>query len=66
MKEKMRNSVKVIFDNSKYNYETSVSDQTTKQSAKTYFVGTSFDMGVFPNEDLQVCTKIEFSSEDSI
>ena len=58
----MRNSVKVIFENEKYNYITSVSDGTTDESARLYFVGTSFDMGIYPNEDLQKCINVEFNT----
>ena len=57
----MRNSVKVIFANSKYNYTTSVSDKTTEEDARKYFVNTSFDMGIYPVEDLQMCIDIEFN-----
>ena len=57
----MRNSVKVIFRNPKYNYTTSVSDATTEETARIYFVNTSFDLGVYPNEDLQVCIDIKFN-----
>jgi hypothetical protein len=58
----MRNSVKVIFKNPKYNYTTSVSDQTTESDARKYFVKSQFDLGVYPNEDLQVCIDIEFNT----
>lgn len=60
----MRNSVKVIFADPKYNYETSVSDQTTEADARKYFVNTQLDMGVYPKENLQVCIDIEFSSNN--
>lgn len=54
-------SVKVMFADEKYNYVTSISPQSTEESAKKYFVGKFFDMGCFPVEDLQKCTGIEFS-----
>lgn len=61
---KNRNSVLVKFANPKYNYATSVSATTTKESASAYFVNAQFDMGVFPVEDLQVCVNIEFTDNN--
>ena len=60
----MKNSVKVIFKDSKYNYTTSVGDLITEEKARTYFVNTSFDMGVYPHEDCQVCIDIEFNTNN--
>lgn len=57
------NSVKVIFKNSNFNYITTVSDQIDKQKAKSYFVGSFFDVGMFPNENLQKCNKIAFRTD---
>ncbi|WNH10080.1 hypothetical protein [Thalassobellus suaedae] len=54
------NTVKVIFKNSKYNYTTSVSEQTTEKTAKDYFVNNVFDVGVFPSENMQKCITIDF------
>ena len=54
------NSVKVLFNNSEYNYCTNLSAESTKTSAENYFIGKSFDLGIYPNEDLQKCTGLEF------
>lgn len=52
--------VKVKFANPKYNYETSVSGEITEQEARKYFVGQTFDMGVYPKENMQKVIDIEF------
>ncbi len=57
------NSVKVIFNDSKFNYITTVSNQTTKQKAINYFVNTFFDVGMFPIENMQKCIKIAFRTD---
>jgi hypothetical protein len=54
------NSVKVIFNNPENNYTTSVSSNTTKESAEKYFVGTSFNIASYPYEMLKECIAIEF------
>jgi len=54
------NSVKVMFNDSKYNYTTSVSAQSTEQSCKDYFVNYAFNMGQYPKDDYQRCINIEF------
>lgn len=59
-------SVLVQFENPEYNYFTSVSDQTTKESATAYFVGTSFNLGNDENENLQKCESILFFPEFKI
>ena len=53
--------VEVEFKNNKYNYSTSVSFNTSHQDAHKYFVGTVFDMGVYPKEDLQRCISIKYN-----
>lgn len=59
------NKVEVIFEDSTYNYTASVSEQTTEQDAKKYFVGTLFNCGVDENgvEDLQECISINYTSK---
>ena len=59
MKGKKLNSVKVIFENDRYNYWTSVSAETTKESAKSYFVGKAFNVGQI-DDNLQTPIDIEF------
>jgi len=56
------NSVKVIFANSRYNYITSVSENTNEKYATKYFVGTFFNVGIYPTENMQQCTRIEFKT----
>jgi hypothetical protein len=54
------NSVIVKFDNSKYNYQTNVSNNTTLESATKYFVNTWFNLGIYPREEMKKCTSIKF------
>ena len=58
--KKPLNTVKVLFADAKYNYTTGVSSQSTEETAKAYFVGKYFDLGIYPNENMQECTNIEF------
>jgi hypothetical protein len=51
-------SVKVIFKNPKFNYITNVNG--TKESIKKYFVGTFFDVGIYPRELMREVINIEF------
>lgn len=55
------NSVLVMFDNPKYNYQTSVSIQSTKESCENYFVGKYFNVGSYPVENMQKCIGIKFN-----
>lgn len=58
------NTVKVIFADSKYNYETNVSANSTEQTASEYFVNKYFDLGIYPKEDMQKCIGIEFTDNN--
>jgi len=58
------NSVKVLFADPSYNYETNVSAQSTEKSVDEYFVGKSFNLGIFPKEDFQKCTAVEFTNNN--
>jgi hypothetical protein len=58
------NSVKVLFEDSKYNYTTDVSSQTTEITAMQHFVGKCFNMGVFPVENMQQCIGIKFTNNN--
>ena len=58
------NTVKVLFTDSKYNYETNVSSNSTEQTAKEYFVNKYFDLGIYPKEDMQKCIGIEFTDNN--
>lgn len=54
-------TVRVMFENSKYNYSTSVSVNVTKESAKKYFVGKMFNVGSYPKEVMRKCVSIRFT-----
>ena len=60
------NTVKVLFTDSKYNYETNVSSNSTEQTAKEYFVNKTFDLGTYTKEDCQKCIGIEFTDNNSM
>jgi hypothetical protein len=53
--------VEVKFSDPKYNYQTNVNPKITEKEAREYFVGKRFDLGVFPNENLQECIDIDFT-----
>lgn len=59
MKSENLKTVEVIFKNPQYNYKTAVNAKSSKESLIEYFVGTSFDLGVFPKEDFQKCIDIK-------
>ena len=40
-------SIYVIFENPQHNYFTSVSENSTKQGLKKYFVNQVFNVGIF-------------------
>jgi len=52
-------TVKVIFEDPKYNYYTTVNGSNTDEEIKKYFVGTDFNVGVYPVENIQKCIKVE-------
>jgi len=54
------NAVKLIFKNKEYNYTTSVSNKVGLEEAKEYFLGTIFNLGSYPIENLQECIDIKF------
>lgn len=60
--------VEVIFEDSTYNYTTSVSEQTTEQDAKKYFVGTFFNFGMGEGgiEDFQKCIAINYTTKNKL
>lgn len=60
------NSVKVLFNNPEYNYSTNVSAESTKESAEAYFIGKSFDLGIYPKEDFQKCIGLEFTDNNQL
>lgn len=61
---KALNSVKVLFADSSFNYETSVSATATKKEATNYFVGKWFNVGLYPVENMQQCIGIEFTDNN--
>lgn len=52
-------SVKVIFEDPKHNYYTSVDGKNTDEAIKKYFVGKLFNVDVFPKENMLKCIKVE-------
>lgn len=52
--------VRVKFADSKYNYKTNVSGSITEEQARNYFVGKMFDVGTYPNENMQKAIDIDF------
>lgn len=52
--------VKVIFINPDYNYYTNVSGDTTEQQARDYFVGKSFNVAAYPQEQMKKVIDIKF------
>lgn len=52
-------TVKVIFKDPKYNYYAIVNGSNTDEEIKEYFVGTNFNVGVYPEENIQKCIKVE-------
>lgn len=56
----MLNSVKVFFEDSQYDYTTSVSSTIDEKAAKDYFVDKMFSVERYPLEVFKKCIKIEF------
>lgn len=46
----------VQFSNNSHNYFTSVNGKLSDVEIQNYFIGKRFDMGIYPNEDLQIST----------
>jgi len=44
------NTVKVLFADSKYNYSTNVSSQSTEETAKDYFIGKYIILIITPDK----------------
>ncbi len=51
--------VLVYFDNEKYDYSTKVSNESTEAQLNNYFVNTTFNVGVFPQEIFRKCKSIK-------
>lgn len=49
----------IKFENPEYNYSTSVNGDLSDEKIKKYFIGTTFDLGNYPNEDMQTCIDCE-------
>lgn len=57
-------TVTVKFNDSKYNYTTSVNGSQTDEQIQRYFIGKHFNMGVFPEENFQCCVTVVINSID--
>lgn len=53
----MLKTAEVLFENSKYNYKTSVNGQLSEEEIKAYFEGKTFNLGNGESDDLQKCIK---------
>jgi hypothetical protein len=62
---KQLNSCKVHFDDSQYDYETSLSADTTEITAMQYFVGKQFNVGSYPQEIMKTCKGITFTDNNN-
>lgn len=51
-------SVEVLFKDSKYNYKTTVNGRKSNKLIRMYFVHQKFDVGTYPEENLQECIDI--------
>lgn len=49
-------TVEVLFADSKHNYKTSVNGNCSDESIQVYFVGKSFNVAQYPQENIQICT----------
>ena len=58
-------AVTVKFNNPDFNYQTSINPACTTEEIRKYFVGTVFNMGVYPAENMQRCVDIEVSEADN-
>lgn len=52
-------TIKVIFNDESCNYFTKVNKNSTDEEIRNYFVGTYFNLGIFPEEDFKKCIDIE-------
>lgn len=53
-------SVYIEFEESNFNYYTNVSTNVSKDSVIKYFLGNFFNVGIYPNENLQKCIKVTY------
>ena len=53
-------TVTVMFEDTKYNYVTSVGANVSFQEAKDYFLGQWFNLAVGEQDNMQQCTAIIF------
>lgn len=61
---KKLNTVRVVFRDAEYDYTTNVSSECTKKDCDKYFIDNYFDMGRFPQENLQKCVGIIFTDNN--
>jgi hypothetical protein len=55
------NSVLVKFEDSKYNYSTSIGAKVTEPMARKYFIGKSVNVGTYPKEKFVEVKDIEYT-----
>jgi hypothetical protein len=62
--QKKLNSVKCFFEDSQYNYETSVSANLDKAGAEKGFLGMWVNVAPYPSEKMRQIIKIEFTDNN--
>ena len=55
-------SAKIIFERSQYNYTTAVNSNLTESEVKKYFVGKTFNLGIF-KDNMQKCIDCKITRE---
>lgn len=61
MTPKTKKTAEVLFEDSKYNYETSVNAKLTDEEIKAYFIGKKFNLGGI-KYDHNTDTEIEYDN----
>jgi hypothetical protein len=61
IEERRFKTVSVIFEDPQYNYKTSVNPLSSDDSLKQYFINKSFNVGSYPEENMQKCINVQIS-----
>ena len=56
-------SVKVIFSDRSKEYVTDINERQSDEEIVSYFVGKSFNLGVYPKEEMHQCKKVVILNE---
>lgn len=60
-----KQALSALINNPDFNYQTSINPAWTTEEIRKYFVGTVFNMGVYPAENMQRCVDVEVSEADN-